>query len=141
MIALHAVIFQTQQVFGLEDRLEPVQIALENWSAIWQTYSNSCAGTTRHCTVPGTSLHTNNMWRRVGFMRFASEYWLLAKLIVNRIIATHQSKQYNSHIANDALKNRSLDEDDSAPTLLGRYDETSMQQVNDLIADLQRVVL
>lgn len=78
----------------------------------------------------------DNMWRRIGFMRYTSEYWLLAKLIVDRIIEKARQKE----IASTASSSREYDEE-PAPTILDKYDETSMLQVNALIADFQKIVL
>ena len=72
-------------------------------------------------------------------MRYASEYWLLAKLIVERISAKVRPKDTVSSIRarNDAVQ----DDAKSVPTVLDSYDETSMQQVNDLITNFQSVTL
>ena len=79
------------------------------------------------------------MWQRIGFMRFASEYWLLAKLIVERI--SQNTQQNDRASTSDDIPAPFQEIDGSSPTLLENYDETSMRQVNDLIADFQKVVL
>ena len=79
------------------------------------------------------------MWQRVGFSRFCSEYWLLAKLIVDRITDRAQRKE---HAFVDASAGTEFGSDDrSTPTILDNYDETSMRQVNDLISEFQKVIL
>ena len=138
-IALHSVIFQTQQAFGSETELGPVRVALENWQDIWQIYSTSCAGTAAHCPLLNMSLHPDNMWQRIGFVRFCSEYWLLAKLIVDRITYGAQREEH-AFIDNSAETDFESD-DRSTLTILNNYDETSMRQVNDLISEFQKVIL
>jgi hypothetical protein len=72
-------------------------------------------------------------------MRFTSEYWLLAKLIVERI---NQNTQQNDRASTGNDIAAPFQEiDGSSPMLLEKYDETSMRQVNALIADFQKVVL
>ena len=79
------------------------------------------------------------MWQRIGFTRFASEYWLLAKLIVERI--TNQARRGQDGLMTNANLTTTRDREESPTSILDKYDETSMQQVNDLIADFQRVAL
>jgi hypothetical protein len=81
------------------------------------------------------------MWQRIGFMRFASEYWLLAKLIVERINQNTRQNDHASMGTGDDSAAPFPEIDGSPPTLLENYDETSMRQVNALIADFQKVVL
>ena len=72
-------------------------------------------------------------------MRYTSEYWLLAKLIVDRI--TERARQSEIKPSGIDRGTSSDDSEVSAPTMLDSYDETSMRQVNNLIADFQKVVL
>ncbi len=95
--------------------------------------------TTKHCPLLYIQLVPDNMWQRIGFMRFASEYWLLAKMIVERI--DQNTQQNDGTSAGDNIAATFQEIEVSSPTLLEKYDETSMRQVNDLIADFQKVVL
>lgn len=103
--------------------MNPIRTALDNWIIIWQIYSDQGAATPRHDPVHGQIITPHIMWKRIGFSRYAYEYWTLAKLIVDRIAATAY-----------------MDDDDASPaSLLPRYDDTSMKQVNDLITEFQKI--
>lgn len=73
---------------------------------------------------------TENLWRRIGFMRHAPEYWLLGKLLVDRL----SSDSFGSPESTVPDASGSAHE-----PILTRYDQTSMLQVNDLITGFQNV--
>lgn len=64
----------------------------------------------------------------MGFCRYAPEYWLLAKLMADRL-AVLGTSQPESEL-------ELLDEGPLDP-ILNYYDQTSMRQVNDLIMGFQ----
>lgn len=68
------------------------------------------------------------MWKRVGFCRYCPEYWLLAKFMVDRL-ATLDTSQAEDEL--EPLDDGPLD------SILDKYDQTSMRQVNDLITGFQ----
>ena len=82
------------------------------------------------------------MWKRIGFTRYASEYWLLGKIIVERL---SKSKEKNVETAADpagqAQNLVSISGSESVGPLLNQYEQTSMQQVNVLISDFQKVCI
>lgn len=70
-------------------------------------------------------------------MRHASEFWLLANLIMDRISATDpQEQEQQSNPGNEEVKRAA---DEPPEPILHEYDQTSMQQVNDLISIFQEV--
>lgn len=77
------------------------------------------------------------MWKRIGFMRHAPEYWLLASAIMDRISALDARQQQNS--ARAAQNGSEPVDNEPVDPILNKYDQTSMRQVNDLIADFQKV--
>lgn len=83
-----------------------------------------------HTTVDESHIVPKNMWQRVGFCRHAGDFWLLAKIKVDRLSAA------------DAAQNGSATRavEDTDP-ILNKYDQTSMRQVNDLISEFQKVRL
>lgn len=87
---------------------------MDNWKDAWD-HMQLVNGSSDHNDEKETE-STSRMWRRDGFMKSASEYWLLCRVIMDRI-------QSDSLDGNDLIK----------PTL-GKYDQTDMGQVNDLIA-------
>lgn len=104
----------------------PIRTALDNWIIIWQIYSDQYAATARHDPVYGQLLTPSTMWKRIGFSRYAYEYWTLAKLIVDRIALT-------TYLNDDSTT------DEASESLLPKYDDTSMKQVNDLITEFQKI--
>lgn len=73
-----------------------------------------------------------DLWKRVGFMRHSPEYWLLAKLLVDRL-----SSPVDRILGSDSAHLETVGE--MHEPILTRYDQTSMLQVNDLITGFQDV--
>lgn len=141
---LHSLVFHYQNTFGCHGSLDSIKAALDSWSSVWQAYITNFSVDQRHSPAPPgfQDLEPEEMWKRVGFMRHAEEYWLLAKLMVDNLshneeirFGTNQSPSEHGRISFSATEGRSVD------PLLNEYDETSMEQVNALIADFQRVGL
>jgi hypothetical protein len=94
-----------------------VQTGLENWRRIWNV------------RVPEDRYmpeHPQTIWKKIGFLRYAPEFWHLARIIVARI------------------QSESLDEQKLAPRSpveLFRYDHTDMLDVNGLIMEYRRLNL
>jgi hypothetical protein len=88
------------------------------------------------------------MWKRIGFVRHASEYWLLASLMLDKISAAAtkpKSPEFVSRALTDHAST-SIVIDPGGGTkgfepVLERYDETSMRQVNELLADFQKMYI
>ncbi|RBR15653.1 uncharacterized protein FIESC28_07294 [Fusarium coffeatum] len=120
--AFHALIFQHQNSFGGNDQLQAVYNALSNWKSVWEKYSDEFSFSHPHVMIDKHNVAPDDLWRRVGFMRHSPEYWLLAKLLVDRLSSPMITLPSSS------------DE-----PILTRYDQTSMLQVNDLITGFQNV--
>lgn len=165
---LHSLVFHYQNTFSGHSGLQCVQDALNGWRHVWQAYTIRFSHDERHVPLlpdtggattesPTTAIQPQDMWRRLGFMRHAEEYWLLAKLMVDSLVR-RQSRGSAAEAAgrggpagkdNGAVgaasspddnndDNSTTDSHAAGPLLLRHYDETSMQQVNELIADLQK---
>lgn len=70
-------------------------------------------------------------------MRYAPEFWLLAKIVLERL----EADRHEVNVTN-TLVDRSGKPNDILPlesTVLDKYDETSMGQVNDIITMFQRL--
>lgn len=93
----------------------------------------------RHVPLSGEQLVPENMWKRTGFLRHAPEYWMLAKLIVERIWA--KAELHDSPPEDFPLPGHVATQEGPSEPLLGKYDDTSMKQVNDLISEFQRIIL
>lgn len=86
------------------------------------------------------------MWKRVGFVRFSPEYWLLGSLLTDRLSAatTTASAQGSGSGDGTAMAGTQTPSTDpgkpkSVEPILEKYDQTSMRQVNDLITDFQKL--
>ena len=133
MPAAHSLVFQHQNSIGECRNLTAIRHALDNWKPIWETYCSKLSSTPPHNMVPGDVLTPENAWRRIGFSRHAHEYWLLAGVIIDRLEGADKTG------GEGGQRQKSPEEEGAASDpILTRYDQTSMRQVNDLIADFQK---
>ena len=72
------------------------------------------------------TLPPQNMWKRIGFMRHAYEFWLLANLILDRISSQATISEYGIGLP-------SREQDTLTQSVLPEYDQNNMRQVNELI--------
>ena len=78
------------------------------------------------------------MWKRIGFLRFAADYWLLAVLIVRRIDSKAQLYNRFGFAVDSAAQERAFpSREELELPVLPEYDNTSMRQLNDLITEFQ----
>ncbi|KIW99738.1 uncharacterized protein Z518_11151 [Rhinocladiella mackenziei CBS 650.93] len=139
--ALHSLIFHYQSSFSCQGSLDSIQNALRAWKKVWHVYTTHFSQDSRHSTVKCSMdlLTPDHMWRRVGFMRHANEYWHLANLIVERLSAPLTEDTDIMDAAGEAQSSFSISGNGPISPLLQKYDETSMQQVNILISDFRKV--
>jgi hypothetical protein len=74
----------------------------------------------------------SDMWKREGIMKHAQEYWLLARIMLERKASSQQEREvgdgrsnFNSELHDDVLPEQE------------KYDETSMSQLNALLTSFQ----
>jgi len=137
------MIFQHQNSLGVAGQLVTIQNGLRNWITIWERYFDAWSTSYPHGAVQDTTLSPETMWRRMGFIRFAPEYWLLGSLLTDRISASSQQQPAQSTYPSpgshgDAGESQRAAQVKSIEPILDKYDQTSMRQVNDLIIDFQR---
>ncbi|EXJ59419.1 uncharacterized protein A1O5_12300 [Cladophialophora psammophila CBS 110553] len=135
--SLHGLIFQYQHCFREQAQLVPIRNAAKNWGMIWQMYSEDFSASPPHAMVTEDTMTIHKMCNRVGFMRHAPEFWLLAKLMMDRITnckVLEPREPFGSLVPETPSAT-----DDSTEPIYHEYDQTSMQQVNDLITILQRI--
>ncbi|KAJ5308385.1 hypothetical protein N7476_009041 [Penicillium atrosanguineum] len=126
--AIHSQIFQYRSSVSTWQNLTPIHNTLRNWRSAWQLFSSTAFfSVSPHITVNDQHLDPETMWKRVGFPRFCHEYWLLANLMADRLVALGSLQ--GTDLA--ALGEGPLD------PILNKYDQTSMRQVNDLIMGFQ----
>jgi len=141
------MIFQHQNSFGVAGQLVPIQNGLRNWIAIWERYFDLWSTSYPYGGEQDAQLSLETMWKRVGFVRFSPEYWLLGTLLTDRIVANAtalpqglysdeadeaRARAEGRTAASGRIQARSVD------PILDKYDQTSMRQVNDLITNFQR---
>lgn len=136
--ALHSLIFISQQSFGYDHQMTAIRNALANWIGAWQYWTDMYATEERHCALPQTDTQVDSLWKRLGFARYAADYWMLAKLIVERISAAGYQ---NQDVADRGNGSEATGWRHGDPTGLDHYDDTSMRQMNDLISEFQKIIL
>lgn len=99
--------FHLHNSLVFESTLAPVQTGLENWRQIWIERIPEDEG------MPDTA---HNLWKQVGFLRRASEFWHLARIMADKIISTSHD-----------------DDDFEVNTKLSKYDHSDMEDVNGMI--------
>ncbi|KAL4960076.1 uncharacterized protein BDV14DRAFT_211935 [Aspergillus stella-maris] len=159
--AIHSLIFQYRNSYSWgcldpnpnpnlnTNLLSPVHHALNNWKVIWQHFASSLvSGISPHVTVDHNHNHNEleheAMWKRVGFCSYCPEYWLLASLMTDKMTArTSSSSPTGTGTGNPGTMHElglglGLGRLDDGPldSILNKYDQTSMRQVNDLILSL-----
>lgn len=127
--------FQHQNSIGECGTLTSIRHALDNWKPIWEIYCNKLSSGPPHNMAPGDVLTPDNAWRRIGFSRHAHEYWLLASVITDRI---ESADKPGGEGGKRQKSPEEVAEGAASDPILTRYDQTSMRQVNDLIADFQK---
>ncbi|KAK3986037.1 hypothetical protein QBC44DRAFT_144418 [Cladorrhinum sp. PSN332] len=140
--AIHYMIFQHQNLFAVEGQLIPIRQALQNWIGIWEMcFDSSATSRWPHGLMHDGSLMPDTMWKRMGFVRYSAEYWLLGSLLANRLSSSITRPDPYDQAASppnlpglQAVPGKAK----SAEPILEKYDQTSMRQVNDLITDFQK---
>lgn len=132
-IAIHTQIFQYRNSWGTVQLLPPIQNALRNWKDVWQL-SNTFPTVSSLGTADGSDLPLERMWERYGLCKYCPEYWLLANLMITHLndICSQSGTQENAGQGHSGC----LD-DGPVDSILNKYDQTSMRQVNDLISAFQ----
>lgn len=141
--AIHYMIFQHQNLFAVEGQLVPIRNGLRNWIGIWERYAAFPTSLSPHGGLQEECPAPELMWKRIGFVRFSSEYWLLGSLLTDRLSATTAASQdqpsaHDSPLGLFQSASTAHGKTRSAEPILGKYDQTSMRQVNDLISDFQK---
>lgn len=114
--ALHSLMFHLQNSLVFESTLVPVQTGLENWRRMWN------ARQPEDKDIPDEP-HT--IWKKIGFARYAPEFWHLARIIVARVIASASDEQSPL----------------PAEQGLSRFDHSDMSDINGLIMEYRQLNL
>lgn len=138
--AFHSLVFHFRSSFSCRGSLADLQCALTNWSKVWHLHLQT--------HPPQVEISTpQDMWKRTGFVRHAEEYWYLAKLMMQKLKNISRARNAEQVSTGEGMLQVAGSPSMTAPTstqaedqhqLLRNYDETSMQQINALIADFQK---
>jgi hypothetical protein len=126
-LGLHYSAFALRTMLYLCPDISPIQRGIDIWKQLW------LAKSTEDEINIDTSLTTENMWRRVGFFQHAPEYWLLAKLSLERM-----SLCLSAPTSADSSASTMNAETIGLPT---KYDESDMSQASALLTGLQNISL
>ncbi|KAJ5637209.1 hypothetical protein N7490_007088 [Penicillium lividum] len=85
--AIHSLMFHLHNSLVFESTLTPVQIGLENWRQVWIERVPEDEG------MPDTA---QNLWKQVGFLRRASEFWHLARIMADKIMSASQDDDFET---------------------------------------------
>ncbi|KAB8224029.1 hypothetical protein BDV33DRAFT_188573 [Aspergillus novoparasiticus] len=111
VLSLHSLIFSLQNSLIFEYTFTPVQTGLENWGRIW----NKRIPEDRY-----TPDNPHTIWKKIGFVRYAAEFWHLARIIVARVQSGSLPRSQKES---------------------SRHDHTDMVDVNGLIMEYRRMSL
>ncbi|KAL1837773.1 hypothetical protein VTJ49DRAFT_3409 [Mycothermus thermophilus] len=137
--AIHYMIFQHQNSLGVEGQLAPIRNGLRNWIEIWEEYASFPYALSPHGVLQEDCPTPSMMWKRIGFVRFSPEYWLLGSLLADRLsAATDPQRDASSASGGGPTSPGGRTKQLSADPILEKYDQTSMRQVNDLITGFQK---
>lgn len=115
-LGLHTSTFQIQNSLASPGAKQRIECGLKNWKNAWN--NRRVAEDVIETDEEGDSFP--GMWKRVGFIKNAYEYWLLCCIFAER---------------------SPFGELEETKPVLGRYDETDMSQVNDLIAHFGNMIV
>ena len=91
--ALHVILFNMEAAIASVSHFQPIEHGMENWKCIWNhivrdgsvDFPSPGSDEKRHLA------NTGEIWKRAGFWWHAPEYWLLLRVILDRIISSKRS--------------------------------------------------
>lgn len=122
-VAIHCLVFQYQTSLASHTELSHIQAGLNQWMMVWtRTDPREEVERRELCALEG-------MWKRIGFMRHADEFWLLAQVTLD--------KAKYPLVGGDGVM--SFFDAGNAPAAGVTYDDSDMKQVRDLISTFQNL--
>ncbi|KIW22184.1 uncharacterized protein PV07_12095 [Cladophialophora immunda] len=148
--ALHVLMFNMGNgiIDDIKQRLGPVRRGLKNWRAVWNrrlaidrsnkgtiaSFDISIEPETEACgsqdelnivTRTDHELCHSEDWRRPGFWRHASEYWLLCRVFLERMESTQKGLEAAENLSGQGSARSRVES-----KILARYDETDMEELH-----------
>lgn len=135
--AFHSLLFNLDPGFSSGAEFESLRNAIDNWRVVWDLQSergsSDCFGT-HDPWIPQFMATPEAPWKRIGFFRNAPEYWLLARVMLERVEAARQRIE-----ANEVFFGSGDARDSGIPPTLAKFDETSMAQLRNFITSFQEL--
>ncbi|KAJ9654432.1 hypothetical protein H2198_006512 [Neophaeococcomyces mojaviensis] len=96
--AFHVVLFNLDSAVSGDEQFDRIRAGIDNWEAVWhrrlrnndEHFFDAVVATTM--LSPQCDSHIDP-WKRPGFWKNAAEYWLLAQLMLERMVSARQSAQ------------------------------------------------
>ncbi|EXJ55240.1 hypothetical protein A1O7_08166 [Cladophialophora yegresii CBS 114405] len=138
--AMHVLLFNMSLDVDAptEQQLQRVRRALNNWKAVWNRRLSidrfERSPIASFDNVEFSQKHSDD-WRRAGFWRHASEYWLLARLFLEQFESAERGRQDGKN-----LSRRGISACQNQTRILRRYDETDMTELHKFLCSWERVV-
>ena len=122
--------FHFRPTLGQITELVPLQTAIVHWGDVWN--SRPAAGARSAFGTPSAEMDSfatrNEMWKRVGFMKHAHEFWMLSRIIVDRIASSQTYALEADHGSCTARGVGNL-----GASVMDQYDRESMEQLRTTI--------
>lgn len=119
--------FHFRPTLGQATEMLPLRNAISHWGDIWT--SRPAAGHRSAFGTPSTETvsftERSEMWKRLGFMKHAHEFWMLSRIIVDRIVS---SQGYLVEADNEVRGTGNL-----SASALDQYGQESMDQLRTTI--------
>lgn len=144
--AFHVMIFNLEPELGSELQFQPILNGISNWKSVWNRRllnhdeenfdviitSSTCQTDQFQQKEYGISSDSHPIWKRPGFWRHASEYWLLSRIFVERMISSCRSLEAADILSGpDGLHSR------VGIHVHGSCEEARLKRLNEFIANVQ----
>jgi hypothetical protein len=124
--ALHHVIFNLEPAFGQESQFDALENALANWRRVWNQHLSQEPN--EPPVVEVDDLETSRPGLRLGLMRYAPEWWLLARHILQRMRSSQADLE-----ASETLSGPGCPRSNLAPSLVQGVDATDTAELHDFM--------
>ncbi len=126
--------FHFRPTLGQTAELIPLQNAISHWGEIWTARpppgNRTAFGTPSSETVSFPQQH--EMWKRLGFMKHAHEFWMLSRIMVERFALSPGPvvlASYNGGALASPESDHKKGRRDSTLEVLDRYDQNDMDHL------------
>lgn len=138
--AFHVVLFNLDPVLGGEQQFSGLQTGIDNWQAVWkqrmvnndERFFDSVITT---MDFSGEHVEDRKPWQCPGFWKNAAEYWLLAQVMLSRMIEAHHSAAYADELSGCTASHVNI-----GPHIHERIEDAEMHSLHSFLAVLSTTV-